>query len=38
LSVPPWFGAVGAFYQQFDQVSDQEVVALMKFMAPVEAS
>jgi predicted phosphoribosyltransferase len=37
LSVPPWFGAVGAFYERFDQVSDEEVVALMKFKAPVEA-
>lgn len=38
LSIPEWFGAVGAFYQRFDQVSDERVVALMKFMAPVEAS
>jgi predicted phosphoribosyltransferase len=38
LTVPPWFGAVGAFYEQFDQVSDEEVVALMKFMAQIEAS
>jgi predicted phosphoribosyltransferase len=36
LYIPEWFGAVGAFYQRFDQVSDGEVVALMKFMAPVE--
>jgi predicted phosphoribosyltransferase len=36
LYIPEWFGAVGAFYQRFDQVSDEEVVALMKFMAPVE--
>jgi predicted phosphoribosyltransferase len=36
LDIPEWFGAVGAFYQRFDQVSDEEVVALMKFMAPVE--
>jgi predicted phosphoribosyltransferase len=35
LYVPEWFGAVGAFYQHFDQVSDEEVVALMKVMAPV---
>lgn len=27
-----WFGAIGSFYQSFDQVSDDEVVALMKFM------
>jgi predicted phosphoribosyltransferase len=25
-----WFGAIGAFYQYFDQVSDEEVVRLMK--------
>ena len=35
LYIPEWFGAVGAFYERFDQVSDEEVVALMKFMAPV---
>jgi putative phosphoribosyl transferase len=35
LSTPRWFGSVGSFYQRFDQVSDEEVVALMKFMAPV---
>lgn len=38
LYIPPWFGAVGAFYQRFDQVSDEEVVALMKFMAPLETT
>jgi predicted phosphoribosyltransferase len=38
LYIPQWFGAVGAFYQRFDQVSDEEVVALMKFMAPVETT
>jgi predicted phosphoribosyltransferase len=32
-----FFGAVGSFYQRFDQVSDEEVVALMKSMTtPVE--
>jgi predicted phosphoribosyltransferase len=30
------FGAIGAFYQDFDQVSDDEVVSLMKSIAPVE--
>lgn len=25
-----WFGAIGAFYQSFDQVSDEEVMDLMK--------
>ena len=38
LYIPEWFGAVGVFYQRFDQVSDEEVVALMKFMVPVETS
>jgi predicted phosphoribosyltransferase len=38
LSVPAWFGAVGAFYQRFDQVSDEEVIALMKLVTPVEAT
>ena len=27
-----WFGAIGSFYRRFDQVSDDEVVALMKSM------
>jgi predicted phosphoribosyltransferase len=31
-----WFGAIGAFYDRFDQVSDEEVVALMKSAAPAE--
>jgi predicted phosphoribosyltransferase len=31
-----WFGGIGAFYQRFDQVSDDEVVALMKSMAAVK--
>jgi putative phosphoribosyl transferase len=31
LHVPEgWFGAIGAFYRDFDQVSDEEVIALMK--------
>lgn len=34
LYIPEWFGAVGAFYRFFDQVSNEEVVALMKFVAP----
>jgi predicted phosphoribosyltransferase len=36
LYIPGWLGAIGAFYQRFDQVSDDEVVALMKFAAPVQ--
>ena len=38
LYIPEWFGAVGAFYQRFDQVSDGEVVVLMKSAAPVETT
>jgi putative phosphoribosyl transferase len=30
LYIPEWFGAIGAFYRYFNQVSDDEVVALMK--------
>lgn len=30
LDAPAFFGAVGAFYEQFDQTSDEEVVALLK--------
>jgi predicted phosphoribosyltransferase len=33
-----WFGAIGAFYQRFDQLTDEEVIALMKSVAPVESS
>ena len=37
LHIPEgWFGAIGSFYQRFDQVSDDEVVALMKSTAAVE--
>jgi len=38
LYVPEWFGAVGAFYLRFDQVSDEEVVSLVKTMTPVETT
>jgi putative phosphoribosyl transferase len=31
-----WFGAISIFYQRFEQISDDEVVALMKPTAPVE--
>lgn len=35
LYVPQgWFGAIGAFYRNFDQVSDDEVIALMKNARP----
>jgi len=30
-----WFGAVGAFYDNFQQVDDKEVVALMNSVVPV---
>ncbi|MBI4434816.1 phosphoribosyltransferase [Candidatus Uhrbacteria bacterium] len=30
LSAPQWFGAVGAFYDAFEQTSDEEVVALLR--------
>ena len=30
LVVPPYFEAVGAYYQQFPQLTDEEVVALMR--------
>jgi predicted phosphoribosyltransferase len=34
-AIPEWFGAVGAFYQYFPQISDDEVVLLMESAAPV---
>lgn len=30
LSTPPWFSGVGQFYEDFTQVSDDEVVALLR--------
>ena len=39
LHIPDgWFGAIGAYYQEFDQVSDDEVISLMKSMTSVETS
>jgi putative phosphoribosyl transferase len=32
--VPAWFGAVGAFYDRFDQTSDDEVIRLMAEAPP----
>ncbi|WP_413874316.1 phosphoribosyltransferase [Albidovulum sp.] len=32
--VPAWFGAVGAFYDRFDQTSDDEVIRLMAEVPP----
>jgi predicted phosphoribosyltransferase len=29
LAVPPGFGAVGRFYERFDQIADEEVIALL---------
>jgi predicted phosphoribosyltransferase len=38
LYVPEgFFGAIGSFYQRFDQVSDDEVVTLMESMTPVSS-
>jgi predicted phosphoribosyltransferase len=36
LNIPRGFGAIGAFYECFDQVSDDEVVELMKSLSQVE--
>jgi predicted phosphoribosyltransferase len=37
LHIPDgWFGSVGSYYRSFDQVSDDEVVALMKSFSSVE--
>ena len=36
LYVPEWLGAISAFYQRFNQVSDDEVVALMKSVPAVK--
>jgi putative phosphoribosyl transferase len=36
LYIPEWLGAIGAFYQRFDQVSDHEVVTLMKSSAALK--
>ena len=37
LHIPEgWFGAISIFYQRFDQVSDDEVVSLMRSVSPVE--
>jgi putative phosphoribosyl transferase len=33
LSTPKFFGSIGAYYKKFDQVSDEEVVDLMKAMS-----
>jgi putative phosphoribosyl transferase len=30
LEEPPWFGSVGAQYESFPQVSDEEVLALLR--------
>jgi len=33
LYIPPMLGAVGAFYEDFSQVSDEDVIALLKSVA-----
>ena len=38
LYIPEWLGAIGAFYDQFSQVSDEEVIALMKDPSSRKAS
>jgi putative phosphoribosyl transferase len=38
LHTPVWLGAIGAFYQRFDQVSDDEVVNLMKSAAALKTA
>ena len=30
LDTPLWFSAVGQFYREFEQVSDEEVVRIMR--------
>ena len=34
LHIPHWLSAVGAFYDEFDQVSDKEVIRLMQVPLP----
>jgi predicted phosphoribosyltransferase len=36
LYVTPDFGAIGAFYYRFDQVSDEEMIELMKSQHTIE--
>jgi predicted phosphoribosyltransferase len=36
LYVTPDFGAIGAFYYRFGQVSDEEVIELMKSTHTIE--
>lgn len=36
LHIPELMGSIGAFYERFDQVSDDEVVALMNVAAPAQ--
>ena len=33
LHAPPYFGAVGRFYRNFDQVEDEEVIRVLAFAA-----
>jgi len=34
LSTPPFFGAVGQFYEDFGQTSDSEVIEILKEFSP----
>jgi predicted phosphoribosyltransferase len=31
LHLPEWFGAVGAFYEHFEQLTDDEVIAMLNY-------
>ena len=35
LRIPSWLGAIGAFYESFDQVTDDEAVALLRSVSPL---
>lgn len=37
LLEPEYFGAVGAWYQQFDQTSDEEVIDILEHFSPVSS-
>jgi len=38
LSMPEDFGAIGYFYQDFRQLSDQDVIDILKQFSPATAS
>jgi putative phosphoribosyl transferase len=37
VQTPPFFGAIGQFYEDFSQVSDEEVLTLLEASAPAAA-